>query len=166
VQLAMDIGALSVRGNHDHEVVRQAAKYREKMKAMGEEAEPMGGKVGGRVQQHLELAMQFGPAELAWLAELPYFIRSVDLGSVFVHAGFRVGKRLSEQDPWVMMTARSVLPDGRMSPRCFNKYPWADSWRGPLTAYFGHDAARGFQVRVGAFDPFSDPLCDPFVAVF
>ena len=31
----MDIGALSVRGNHDHEVVRQASKYREKVKAMG-----------------------------------------------------------------------------------------------------------------------------------
>ena len=30
--------------------------------------------------------------ELAWLAELPYFIRSVDLGSVFVHAGFKVGR--------------------------------------------------------------------------
>lgn len=28
VRLAMDIGALSVRGNHDHEVVRQGLKFR------------------------------------------------------------------------------------------------------------------------------------------
>jgi hypothetical protein len=30
VRLAMDIGALSVRGNHDHEVVRQGLKYRQR----------------------------------------------------------------------------------------------------------------------------------------
>ena len=107
----MDIGALSVRGNHDHEVVRQASKYREKLKAMGG-IDPFltsddqsnlpqsnlpqfnlgSGHGKTRLQQHLELALQFTPAELAWLAELPYFIRSVDLGSVFVHAGFKVDK--------------------------------------------------------------------------
>jgi hypothetical protein len=30
VRLAMDIGALSVRGNHDHEVVRQGLKFRQR----------------------------------------------------------------------------------------------------------------------------------------
>jgi hypothetical protein len=54
-------------------------------------------------------------------------------------------KRLAAQDPWVMMTARSLLPDGRMSPRCFHSYPWADKWKGPQTVFFGHDAARGLQ---------------------
>ena len=97
------------------------------------------------------IGMQLSVKELAWLAELPFYIRSVDLGCVFVHAGFKagesylsvlsdkpylpsihlyvsssllllsVGKKLNEQDPWVMMTVRSLLPDGRMSPRCFNR---------------------------------------------
>ena len=122
--------------------------------------------------------MELSVKELSWLAELPFYIRSVDLGCVFVHAGFKagtcknlsskkgvvliqneklrqkewyhsdllslllllfnaiihsfhafiliinifVGKKLNEQDPWVMMTVRSLLPDGRMSPRCFNRY--------------------------------------------
>jgi len=109
----------------------------------------------------LELALQLSPSELAWLAELPYFIRSVDLGSVFVHAGFKADKRLAEQDPWVMMTARSVLPDGRMSPRCFNRYPWAKTWRGPLTAYFGHDAARGYQLYDSAVGLDTGCVCVP-----
>jgi hypothetical protein len=26
------------------------------------------------------------------------------------------------------------------------RHPWANKWKGPLTAYFGHDAARGLQV--------------------
>ena len=27
-----------------------------------------------------------------------------------------------------------------------NRHPWANKWKGPLTAYFGHDAARGLQM--------------------
>jgi hypothetical protein len=104
------------------------------------------GKPTSRIQQHLELGMQLSSRELSWLADLPFYIRSMDLGCVFVHAGFKAGKRLTDQDPWVMMTVRSLLPDGRMSPRCFSRHPWANKWRGPLTAYFGHDAARGLQM--------------------
>ena len=36
--------------------------------------------------------MQLSVKELAWLAELPFYIRSVDLGCVFVHAGFKAGQ--------------------------------------------------------------------------
>lgn len=37
------------------------------------------------------IGMQLSVRELAWLAELPFYIRSVDLGCVFVHAGFKAG---------------------------------------------------------------------------
>ena len=45
-----------------------------------------------------------------------------------------------------MMTMRSSLPDGNPSPKCFFNHPWADQCDGPLTVYFGHDAARGLQI--------------------
>jgi hypothetical protein len=83
--------------------------------------------------------------EFSWLQSLPYFINSNDLGTLFVHAGFQSHLKITEQDPWAMMTMRSVLPDGRVSTRCFQKHPWAGRWRGPMTVLFGHDAARGVQ---------------------
>lgn len=80
-----------------------------------------------------------------WLQSLPYFINSNDLGTVFVHAGMEARVRLTEQDPWVMMTLRSILPDSKVSTRCYHRYPWAKQWKGPMTVVFGHDAARGLQ---------------------
>lgn len=95
---------------------------------------------------HLKIALKLSSREFKWLSKLPYYVASPDLGSVFVHAGFQMNQKLVDQDPWNMMTMRSVLPDGKPSPRCFYKFPWADKWRGPLTVYFGHDAARGLQM--------------------
>jgi hypothetical protein len=84
--------------------------------------------------------------EFNWLHSLPYFINSNDLGTLFVHAGFQPFFKINEQDPWAMMTMRSILPDGKVSTRCFHKYPWAARWKGPMTVMFGHDAARGLQI--------------------
>ena len=89
--------------------------------------------------------MDLSLRELNWLAQLPYYICSVDLGTLFVHAGFQSNVQLNDQDPWVMMTMRSLLTDGRVSARCIYTQPWANHWNGPLTVLFGHDAARGLQ---------------------
>ena len=94
---------------------------------------------------HLRIALSLSAKEFKWLSHLPYYIKSIDLGTLLVHAGFQAGVRLSDQEPWVMMTMRSFLPGGKVSHRCYYKFPWAKSWDGPLTVLFGHDAARGLQ---------------------
>jgi len=53
------------------------------------------------MSEHLKIALQLSPQELRWLSELPYYIRSADLGTLFVHAGFQQGVKLQHQDPWV-----------------------------------------------------------------
>lgn len=101
---------------------------------------------GSRAKEHLFIARRLSPSEFLWLASLPFYIQSVELATLFVHAGFVAGVKLIEQEPWVMMSMRSLLPNGRVSPRCYSQLSWAKRWKGPQTVLFGHDAARGLQV--------------------
>jgi hypothetical protein len=140
VQLAMDIGALSVRGNHDHSVVKEYAHLQEVLqqhraeqahKLTTDTTPPQGGNVNngpaskpaaagsrktttpsfpddtvrGKLTQHLKIAATLTPAQAAWLAELPYCIRSLDLGAIFVHAGLQCSLPLASQ---VMMFTNRV----------------------------------------------------------
>jgi hypothetical protein len=133
VQMAREIGALGVRGNHDFEVVRwhQAIKSGVDPPVVGSE--------------HFHIANCLSKADMKWMYSLPWYISSPDLGALFVHAGFVSGIRLAKQNPRLMMNMRSILPDGTVTSKFFNNWPWARLWDGPQTVLFGHDADRGLQ---------------------
>ncbi|KAL7451302.1 hypothetical protein ACHAWC_003143 [Mediolabrus comicus] len=133
VQMAREIGAIGVRGNHDFEVVRwhQAIKS-------GADAPVIG-------SEHYYVASALSTADLKWMYSLPWFISSSHLNALFVHAGFVSGIRLAKQNPRLMMNMRSILPDGTVTSKFFNNWPWARLWDGPQTVFFGHDADRGLQ---------------------
>ncbi len=133
VQMAREVGALGVRGNHDFEVVRwhQAIKSGVDPPVIGSE--------------HYYVASALSTADLKWMYSLPWFISSSQLNSLFVHAGFVSGIRLAKQNPRLMMNMRSILPDGTVTSKFFNNWPWARLWDGPQTILFGHDADRGLQ---------------------
>ena len=133
VQMAREIGAIGVRGNHDFEVVRwhQAIKSGADPPVIGSE--------------HYYVASALSTADLKWMYSLPWFITSSHLNALFVHAGFVSGIRLAKQNPRLMMNMRSILPDGTVTSKFFNNWPWARLWDGPQTVFFGHDADRGLQ---------------------
>ncbi|KAL7473468.1 hypothetical protein ACHAXS_013959 [Conticribra weissflogii] len=133
VQMAREIGAIGVRGNHDFEVVRwhQAIKSGADPPVIGSE--------------HYYVASALGTADLKWMYSLPWYISSGFLGALFVHAGFVSGIKLAKQNPRLMMNMRSILPDGTVTSKFFNNWPWARLWDGPQTVFFGHDADRGLQ---------------------
>ena len=133
VQMAREIGAIGVRGNHDFEVVRwhQAIKSGADPPVIGSE--------------HYYVATALSTADLKWMYSLPWFISSSHLNALFVHAGFVSGIRLAKQNPRLMMNMRSILPDGTVTSKFFNNWPWARLWDGPQTVFFGHDADRGLQ---------------------
>jgi Calcineurin-like phosphoesterase len=133
VQMAREIGSIGVRGNHDFEVVRwhQAIKSGVDPPVFGSE--------------HYHIASCLTKADMNWMYSLPWYISSKDLGALFVHAGFVSGIRLAKQNPRLMMNMRSILPDGTVTSKFFNNWPWARLWDGPQTVLFGHDADRGLQ---------------------
>lgn len=133
VQMAREIGAFGVRGNHDFEVIRwhQAIKSGVDPPVVGSE--------------HFHIASCLSKADMKWMNSLPWYLSSKELGSLFVHAGFVSGIRLAKQNPRLMMNMRSILPDGTVTSKFFNNWPWARLWDGPQTVLFGHDADRGLQ---------------------
>ena len=133
VQMAREIGAIGVRGNHDFEVIR----WHQAMKS-GADPPVIG-------SEHFHIASGLSKADLKWMYSLPWYISSKELGALFVHAGFVSGIRLSKQNPRLMMNMRSILPDGTVTSKFFNNWPWARLWDGPQTVLFGHDADRGLQ---------------------
>merc|ERR1712137_1508399 len=45
---------------------------------------------------------------------------------------------------------RNILMDGKGSKHAIEGIPWADTWKGPETIIFGHDAVRGIQIKKNA----------------
>jgi len=133
VQMAREIGAIGVRGNHDFEVIR----WHRAIKA--------GVDPPALRSEHFHIASFLSKADVKWLHSLPWYLSSKDLGALFVHAGFVSGIRLAKQNPRLMMNMRSILPDGTVTSKFFNNWPWARLWDGPQTVLFGHDADRGLQ---------------------
>lgn len=134
VQLAREIGARTVRGNHDFEVVRWW------------EAQLRGDRHAMVSMEHARIARALGQDEHAWLVDSPWFIECAEMGHLFVHAGFIPGVKLTQQNPRLMMNMRSVLQDGTVTAKNVADCEWAKLWRGPQTVVFGHDAFRGLQL--------------------
>lgn len=133
VQLAREIGARTVRGNHDFEVVRWW------------DAQMRGDRNSMVSMEHARIARALGREEHAWLVQSPWFIECAAMGHLFVHAGFIPGVKLTQQNPRLMMNMRSVLQDGTVTAKNVADCEWAKLWRGPQTVVFGHDAFRGLQ---------------------
>ncbi|GKY95542.1 hypothetical protein MPSEU_000515800 [Mayamaea pseudoterrestris] len=133
VEMSREIGAVAICGNHDFEMRRW-----QKAIDSGVERPAIG-------TEHFHIATRLSKACLAWVTNLPWYISSKELGALFVHAGFVSGIRLAKQNPRLMTNMRSILPDGTVTSKFFNNWPWARLWDGPQTVYFGHDADRGLQ---------------------
>ncbi|CAM9932719.1 unnamed protein product, partial [Phaeothamnion confervicola] len=134
VRMARELGAVGVRGNHEFEVLR----WHNILSSGG--THPLIG------SEHYHIAKGLSPEDVAWLANCPWYMHSRDLDALFVHAGFVAGIRLPRQNPRLMVNMRSILPDGTVTSKHFDNWPWARLWEGPETVFYGHDAERGLQI--------------------
>ncbi|ROT42573.1 Metallo-dependent phosphatase [Sodiomyces alkalinus F11] len=120
LELAMQINATAVRGNHEDRVLRAwagAEVARTLAEANGEDGDAAVSDYESRLNANeleaLRTAWTLTPEQRAWSAALPLTLRLGDLPGLgeaaVVHAGMAPGVAVEEQDPWAMYTVRSVL---------------------------------------------------------
>lgn len=126
VQLAREMKALGVLGNHDAHVLNI-----------------LKGKPGS--EHHQKVAKSLAPADVAYLELLPVWLDFAELNSIVVHAGLLLRTPLSDQPKDWCINLRSFDLEGNPSKRIDGGVPWGSRWPGPRFVYFGHDAMRGLQ---------------------
>ena len=92
VQFALEVGALSVRGNHEEVFVRyyRAVVSRDKQIPLPR-----------MLDSYLKIAKSFTPDQWRYILEMPLFLELPDMNSIVVHAGLVPGTPLVDQVSFV-----------------------------------------------------------------
>lgn len=137
IQLAREIGALSVMGNHEHRLL-----VARKAQLSGERAPRLG-------PSHQALLKEMSDEEWEYLESLPLSLEFVDNNVTVVHAGVVPGLPLSEQQAWTLLHVRSITAEGEPSDK-FSSVSWAALYRDERHIVFGHNAQAGLQMYPAA----------------
>ncbi|GAB0494506.1 hypothetical protein MMPV_005800 [Pyropia vietnamensis] len=152
VALARSLRGRTVRGNHDHAIIRFRAALDAAAAASPSNSSHQAAMAATITRwqvspEHAEIARALPAADADWLQSSPWYMVAPGVGHLFVHGGFLPDLPLPAQSPRTMMTLRSVFPDGRTSARHVSGRDWARLWPGPQRVVFGHDAFRGLQMH-------------------
>lgn len=135
VKLVRELGAYSVRGNHDEVSLSMHAQY---------------STLAPPLQREFQWLHQLSEEDLEWAHSLPYTITIPSKKIIVAHAGLVPGVDLVEQDPNLLLHIRNVWKDKDSKwvgtkTAVEGSVPWGSVWTGPEVVYFGHDARKGFQ---------------------
>lgn len=135
VQRARELGAITVRGNHEEHVLgfRRAALEGAPLPRIG--------------RSHREVVESLDDEDWDYLFGTPTYLELPEARATVVHAGLAPGVPLAEQTREHLLNMRSIRPDGSISSRIEEGVPWAARWAGPERVFFGHDAVRGLQLH-------------------
>ncbi|KAF2144324.1 uncharacterized protein K452DRAFT_194200, partial [Aplosporella prunicola CBS 121167] len=162
VDLARDLRASCVRGNHEDRVLlaRRAlvAAERDLHDNRVSMSQDEGEHAGGAADK--DAARAFNDKQVAWLEQCPVMLRVgrlAGMGEVVVaHAGIVPGVSLSRQDPYLVMNMRSIDLETKVPSEGRDGTPWEKYWnfyqkRQPASArstiVYGHDSKRGLNLR-------------------
>lgn len=124
--------ASCVMGNHDEWYVR-CAKHEARKRATGKK-NPL-----QQNKKKFALYQQMSDEDIAWLSALPYLHR-IDFKTVVVHAGFRPGIPVEQQDEDDMLRMRYLKSDKLTTP-VVEAY-WTEVWTGPEDVVYGHSPSK------------------------
>jgi Calcineurin-like phosphoesterase len=137
LRTARTLGALSVRGNHEHRMLlaRAARKSGERPPRLG--------------ASHQRLLDELGPDDWGYLEKLPLSLEFADHNVRVVHAGVAPNLSFEEQQAWTLLHIRSLTTLGAPSDR-FSPVSWAKSYHSDPHIVFGHNAQAGLQLESAA----------------
>ncbi|KAH6675041.1 Ser/Thr protein phosphatase family protein-like protein [Halenospora varia] len=167
VDLAMKLGAIGVRGNHEDRII---LAHKDMVSGHTKAESPSPHESTDEAQDTLEeqsfsrgdykdrkLVKQLGEKRIKWLKECPVILRVGTLGDmgevVVVHAGLAPGVKLEKQDPAMVMNMRTIkhgVPsderDGTVWQKVWNEHQKSLPKKERSTVIYGHDSKRGLQI--------------------
>ena len=134
LDLVIELGAQSVRGNHEFKLLAwdEAKKKGRPEVALG--------------PSHAEVARTMRSRHWKLLRSLPLWLDLPEHELRIVHAGLVPDLPIERQDPEVLMTVRGMTDKGQPS-KLRGSEPWARRYRGPPHVVFGHHALMAPQVH-------------------
>eukprot|EP01039_Chlorochromonas_danica_P002389 gene2389-2621_t len=115
IQLMLDIQGVAVRGNHEQSVIFEGLIYANQpmdssdpstSSTSSSTSSTSTSSATSNSTEHGRIARSLTFEQFLFLCKLPYYIRSDDLGVLFVHAGFDVNHELHRQVSWKMLSIR------------------------------------------------------------
>jgi hypothetical protein len=138
VRRAMQVGALSIMGNHD------AAVLAARMRVLDGDIVPSSPEYAEDPVVQLAATLPYDCFQ--YLDTMPHMYRIPEFNVLVVHAGINPKiKNFDDQNLWEVLHMRRILRDGRVIDGQSTGDPWVKHWKGPETIVFGHDARAGLQ---------------------
>lgn len=136
LQLARRVGAVAVKGNHEH-------------KLLGYHDYDGNGPPVLLGPQHIEITRQMSDEDWAWMRRMPHWCDLEEHSVRIVHAGVVPGLPIEQTPPDVLMTIRSLTSLGQPSAMRGGDM-WATRYQGPPHVVFGHNALMNPQFHPDA----------------
>jgi hypothetical protein len=134
LELAMNLDAKSVQGNHERKLLRAfetESRCDEKVRL---------------TPGHRRLMQELKAEHWEFMKAMPLYWELPQHRACVVHAGVLPGVPLAQQDPWILTHVRSIDSQGMPSTE-LNSPLWATQYRGPTHLVFGHSAQVGLQLN-------------------
>lgn len=168
VSLAQEIGASSVRGNHEDRTLLTIAEMETAhtpLPGPEENANRTDDSLDEESFSHgdykvRKLAKQFSKKQIAWLRQCPVILRIGPVSGmgevVVVHAGLVPDVPLEQQDPFQVMNMRTIDLKTRVPSENRDGTPWEKFWNHRqkklpaaerVTVLYGHDRKRGQNIQ-------------------
>ncbi|EPS34844.1 hypothetical protein PDE_09808 [Penicillium oxalicum 114-2] len=170
VDLARDLGASCVRGNHEDRILLLRHEIEAQETSPANDKTLKSHEPSDKETKELELARSLSADQVKWLDACPVILnvgQIPDMGQVVVvHAGLVPGVELEKQDPSTAMTMRTIDLDTHFPSPSNKGIAWAkmfekhqsmlysslksthkDPRSQTMTVIYGHDAKTGLKVR-------------------